>query len=349
MSKTIICLSILPAPLEQSPSLPLNSISIWCFAWEAIWRGNSLWVQQPSFSFLLMNWTSCWPHKTICSCFCTAWLNLPSYEYVMVEKILAEVAIVRWQSTEIPLARRTLSMRVQLLLRSFLDHQLPQSSIALFRTSFLFQGNSTLHPLILVLSSRQAASASAEIFACANVPLWILCSPPSWVLQQWSACHVRYLHHPHHACPSHCPILHDHTNWLRYSSSRPQTFHCALWLSLWYCQHFLFLPAPAELLSLRLELAFMPQLSLGHHNLWFISLSLCCMETAFFILSPLRAAFWITSCAVPKGLGPFLIRSCSSHHLLDVVVGWNALLICRLYPPEAAKRSIWSITHCRLY
>jgi len=113
----------------------------------------------------------------------------------------------------------------------------------------------------------------------------------------------------------------------------------ALWLSIVHFQHYPYVPALALSLSLRLELAVLPLRSLAPHNPRSISLSLRCLKSAFPVISPLQASFWIISCAMLPTLGPFVPPSHSCLCSPDDVVGWNALSICHICPPEVAKGS----------
>jgi len=113
----------------------------------------------------------------------------------------------------------------------------------------------------------------------------------------------------------------------------------ALWLSIVPFQHFPYVPALASSLSPRLELAFMPLRSLTPHNSQSISLSLRCLRSAFPVVSPPQAFFWIISYAMPPTLRPFLPLSHSCLDSPNDVVVWNASLICHICPPEVAKGS----------
>jgi hypothetical protein len=104
-------------------------------------------------------------------------------------------------------------------------------------------------------------------------------------------------------------------------------------------EHVSYLPARAELLSLHLELAPLLRRSRSAHKHQFIYLSLRCWTSAFLIISPLQASFWIASCAVLQGLGPFLSPSCSGLHSIHKIMVWIALLISHIYPPEVVKSS----------
>jgi len=101
-------------------------------------------------------------------------------------------------------------------------------------------------------------------------------------------------------------------------------------------------------MSLRVELAFLPLWCRYPHNSRSISLSLCCIKSAFPAISPQKDSFWIVSCAMLPTLGPFLPPRHSCHYSLDDVILWIALSICHICLPEVAKGSFQSIDHCIL-
>jgi len=113
----------------------------------------------------------------------------------------------------------------------------------------------------------------------------------------------------------------------------------AWWLSILPFQHFSYHPAPGWLLSLPLQLAFLPQQSLFPHNPQSIWPSLCCSRRDFLVVSTLQASFWIASCATIHGLGPILLPSRAFFDLLDDVVVLSTWSICRIYRLVVEKRS----------
>ena len=121
----------------------------------------------------------------------------------------------------------------------------------------------------------------------------------------------------------------------------------ALWMSIPRFQHALYRAALVEPLPLHLQLAFLPQRFLSQHNPQSISLSLHCLRSAFLVAFPPQASFWISSCAIPQGLGrsPPGTRSCL--HSLNEIVMLTALSICRFCQPGVAKR--YFSEHCPLY
>jgi hypothetical protein len=92
-------------------------------------------------------------------------------------------------------------------------------------------------------------------------------------------------------------------------------------------------------LPLRLQLAFLPQRFLSQHNPQSISLSLHCLRSTFLVISPPQASFWISSCAMPQGIGFSRSPSLSCFVSCDDVVGSTTLSICLVCPPEVAKSS----------
>jgi len=122
----------------------------------------------------------------------------------------------------------------------------------------------------------------------------------------------------------------------------------ALWLSIPSFQHFLHLPAPAELLSLHLELAFLTEWSLCPENPQSISPSVHCLKDVFLVVSPPQASFRKPSCAIVQEHQPFLLHSHDCLHSLHDVVVWSDLSICLICLPVVVKGSFWSIDHCIL-
>jgi len=59
----------------------------------------------------------------------------------------------------------------------------------------------------------------------------------------------------------------------------------------------------------------------------------------FLVVSPPQASFWISSCAMPQGLGLSLRPSRSCLHSLDDVAGLTALWMYSIFQQEAAKCS----------
>jgi len=123
----------------------------------------------------------------------------------------------------------------------------------------------------------------------------------------------------------------------------------ALCVSIPLCQVSSFLPAVAKPLCLCLELAFLFQRFLSLHNPWSIYNSLHCVRCAFLVVSRPQASIWIASCAVPQGLGLFLLPRCSCSHSPDDVIAWTALSICNICLLEVAKGSFRRIDHCSLH
>jgi len=105
-------------------------------------------------------------------------------------------------------------------------------------------------------------------------------------------------------------------------------------------QQFSYHPASVQLLSLGLQLAFLPQRSLFPHNPGLISPSLRCLGSVFLVVSPLQASFWIAIYATLEGLGTVLLPSRFCLDSLDDIVVWNALSICRICLPAVAKGSV---------
>jgi len=113
----------------------------------------------------------------------------------------------------------------------------------------------------------------------------------------------------------------------------------AWWLSIPPFQHFAYHPACDSLLSLRLQLTFLPQRSLSPPTPQSISPSLCWLRCEFLIFSPPQAAFWIESCLKLQGLRPVLPPSHSCLDMPEDIVVWRALLISYIYLPVVAKGS----------
>jgi len=114
-------------------------------------------------------------------------------------------------------------------------------------------------------------------------------------------------------------------------------FH-AFWLSIPPIQHFWYFPAMADMLSLRLELAFLPQWSLYPHSTRSFSLCLLCSKCLLLIVSPSKASSWNVHRTLLTKLGPILPPSRSCLDSLDnVIVVWIAWSICRIRQPEVAK------------
>jgi len=114
----------------------------------------------------------------------------------------------------------------------------------------------------------------------------------------------------------------------------------ALWLSDPCFQFSSYLPAPTWLLSLHLQLAFLPEWFLSQHNPWSIALSLHCLKGVYLVLFPPQASFWIVSCAMTQGLRLGLLQSHRWLHSVDDVGVWKALSICPIGPPEVAQSSL---------
>ena len=102
-------------------------------------------------------------------------------------------------------------------------------------------------------------------------------------------------------------------------------------------------------MPLRLQLAFLPQRPLSQPNPQLISLSLHYLRSAFLVVSPPQASFWISSCAMPQLLGLPVLPRRSCLHSHDGFVGLTALSICWICPLDVAKRSFRRIEHCTLH
>jgi len=216
-SKIQICLFIPPMTQEPSPCLCLNQISIWWSAGEAIGRGESLQVQQALHSEWVMNWALRRAQDWRYSCWTAASQNQAKFDYVLVDKSLAEFAILQGQCQDTPYALQMLSVQVGLHHHPFVVPPLLVPLNRLWHTSYLCYGSGKLRPPIQVVSIHQVSSASAETSLCANVLFWGLCPVPSRVRHLRSACPALTLHHPHPPHPPHPPHhrnMQDHSDCL---------------------------------------------------------------------------------------------------------------------------------------
>ena len=186
-----------------------------------------------------------------------------------------------------------LSVMVWLLSSLFGAWQLTEPSIQSSRTSDLSNGSCRMRPPIPVESVYPASSASCKHSPCGAVPCWRLCPSPSQVHHCHSACQAQYLLHHHPRLPHHPHLrnLQDRSDCLRYYSTSSRMLIQALWLSIVTIQHSSYVPALAESLSLRHELAFLPLRSLYPHNPQFFSLFLDCLKHAFPIVSLPKVSF----------------------------------------------------------
>jgi len=217
----------------------------------------------------------------------------------------------------------------------------PEPSIQSCCPSYLSHGSSQPHLPSLVESILQGSSASVKNIPCDTLPVWKFCPSPNWVCHHRSACPAQDVDHHHPRLPHspHCRNMQDRSDYFQWHSTSPQMLFQALWLSILPFQHFSYLPAPAQSLSLHLQLALLPQRSLYPHNPRSISPSLHCLQTVFHLISPPRASFWIASNTKHQGIGPVQPPSRSYVHLLDAVHLWIAWLVCRICLPVVAKGS----------
>jgi len=114
MSKMTICLSIPLMTQEPSPSLCLKLISISYFAGEAICRGKYLQVPQVSHSAYMINQALQQVHDQLYMCPTVVSHNSTEYDYLLVKKSLALIAIFREQYQDTPLALEMLWVQVKL-------------------------------------------------------------------------------------------------------------------------------------------------------------------------------------------------------------------------------------------
>jgi len=123
--------------------------------------------------------------------------------------------------------------------------------------------------------SPQAGWVNSSCFICFGrnaqsdaITLWILYPSPSRVRHLCSVYLPEDLLH-HHSChhyPRHCRNMRGHSNYHRWHSPSSQVMSQALWLAILHFQHFSYLLPSAWLLSLCLQLTYLPQRSLYPHN-----------------------------------------------------------------------------------
>jgi len=165
--KIQICLFIPPQTQEPSPSHRLILISIWRLAGEAICRGKRLPVDLASLSALVANEGLQRAQDPLYWCSTAASQTRGSYVFFVVEVFLAAIAILCGQCEETANVLEMSSVRVPLYHHPFGVERLPKPSIRVCRTSWVYHRSSRLHPPILVVSIRQASSATAKTSPCA--------------------------------------------------------------------------------------------------------------------------------------------------------------------------------------
>jgi len=108
-----------------------------------------------------------------------------------------------------------------------------------------------------------------------------------------SDCPAWYLLHHHHRLPHapHCQNLQDRSDNLWRNSTSPQMLFRASWLSMPPVQQFPYPPARAWSMSLGRELGVSPQRSIHRHNADSTSHSLCCIKSAFRVVSAPLSSF----------------------------------------------------------
>jgi len=105
-------------------------------------------------------------------------------------------------------------------------------------------------------------------------------------------------------------------------------------------KHFLFLHAPAQVLSVHLQLSILPQGFLSKHNPQSISLCICWLETVFHLYAQQEDSVWIVSFAMTQGLGHIPHLRPSSHYPVDDIVWWVASLVSPVSPLGVAQSAI---------
>jgi len=100
--------------------------------------------------------------------------------------------------------------------------------------------------------------------------------------------------------------------------------------------------------AVRLQLTLSPQRFFPLHNPRSICISLDCLGSAFLVVSWPQASFWMSSCAMPQGFGPFLLRSRLCLHSLDDLVVRTASSTSVFPHRKWLKVLFWSIYHCSL-
>jgi len=188
------------------------------------------------------------PHQakvTLCHWMTAAsWIHA-SYEYILVQTSLAPVAIFQGRYQESPYAPQMLYVQVRLQHHPFTVQPLPECSMQLYRTSYLFHGSSRLGPPIRIVSIREAISASDLTPPQGAVMLWRLGPSPSPVHPLCSACPALHHHHAHLPHPPQHWNLQDCSDCLRYHSSSVDMFSRGLWLWILRFEFSSYLPATA--------------------------------------------------------------------------------------------------------
>ena len=135
--------------------------------------------------------------------------NLASYDYSIVQKLLAAFAIFTGLNQESPNAHQMSSAPMTLNRLLFEVEYQPEPSIKLSHTPYPSHGSCRLRLPTLVVSIRQASSPSAESATCDTVVFERLCLSPSRVSHHRSACPPQDLlrDHPHLSYPPNRAIV----------------------------------------------------------------------------------------------------------------------------------------------
>jgi len=118
-------------------------------------------------------------------------------------------------------------------------------------------------------------------------------------------------------------------------------YFLTFWLSIPHFHQFSNISASASLLSLRNKCAGLTHLSPYSHYPWSISVSLSCLQWAFFIVFPLQVSVWIMHSTMLLGLRLFLLPNPSCLDLLFDVVELSTLSIWCICQLEVGNQSFW--------
>jgi len=212
-----IWLSIPQATQETSQFLLPNLISVSPLASDAICGGTSLRIRQALIVWSVTNQVMQRAGAMLCVHVTVVSLTRPLFDYFLVEKSLAALAIVRRQSQESAYALHMLSGMVWLQCCMSETWQLQELSDRPSHNSYLSHRSSRLRPAILVASIHQASSGSAENSPCGAVLFLTFCPSPSQVHHlHWPYEALYHLHHLHRLLyHPHCLNLQDHSDCLR--------------------------------------------------------------------------------------------------------------------------------------
>jgi len=118
-----------------------------------------------------MNGASWLARAQIYSCLTAASHHLDQYDYFLVEKSLAALALFHGQCQGTPFILQSVSVQVPLHHHLFAVEQLPEPSIRLCSAAYILHGSTLPRPPIPVVEIDQSSSASNVTSSCAAAPV----------------------------------------------------------------------------------------------------------------------------------------------------------------------------------